>query len=149
MFKHLVKTKRKGTFATEREAWNNVKGEYAIIEPIDTETNPKNEATIIPETEIPEAALETEMPAALQVQATPRAYPHWENPATKPQQATPTHLKPKFEFKHRANVVTTMPGQILNTEVRFDMYSNPFIVPEPNTGFVQYLNPTQANEEPK
>ena len=52
----------------EREAWNNAKGEYATIEPIDTETNPKNEATIIPETEIPEAALETEMPAALQVQ---------------------------------------------------------------------------------
>jgi hypothetical protein len=42
-----------------------------------------------------------------------------------------------------------VPGQILNTEVRFDMYSNPFIVPEPNTGFVQYLNPTQANEESK
>jgi hypothetical protein len=68
MFKHLVKTKRKGTFATEREAWNNVKRECAIIEPTDTETNPKNETTIIPETEIPEAVQETETLAALQVQ---------------------------------------------------------------------------------
>ena len=45
--------------------------------------NPKNEATTIPETEIPEAALETEMPAALQVQhpePTPTAKIQQRNP---------------------------------------------------------------------
>ena len=72
--------------------------------------------------------------------AQPRAYPHWERPATVPASTVPTHRRKKFEFNHRVNVATREPGQILS-EVKMDMYGNPFIVPDAASGFVQYLQP--------
>jgi hypothetical protein len=72
--------------------------------------------------------------------AQPRAYPHWENKATVPASNAPTHRRKKFEFKHRVNVATREPGQILS-EVKMDMYGNSFIVPDPTSGYVQYLQP--------
>jgi hypothetical protein len=70
----------------------------------------------------------------------PRSYPNWENKATVPASTVPTHRRNKFEFKHRVNVATREPGQIIS-EVKIDMYGNPFIIPDAASGFVQYLQP--------
>ena len=70
----------------------------------------------------------------------PRPYPNWDNKATVPASTVPTHRRKKFEFNHRVNVATREPGQILS-EVKMDLYGNPFIVPDPTSGYVQYLQP--------
>ena len=72
--------------------------------------------------------------------AQPRSYPNWENKATVPAPTVPTHRRNKFEFKHRVNVATREPGQIIS-EVKIDMYGNAFIIPDAASGFVQYLQP--------
>ena len=72
--------------------------------------------------------------------AQPRPYPNWENKATVPASTAPTHRRKKFEFNHRVNVATREPGQTIS-EVKIDMYGNPFIVPDAASGYVQYLQP--------
>jgi hypothetical protein len=73
--------------------------------------------------------------------AQPRSYPNWEKPASVSAPTVPNHRRKKFEFTHRANAVTMVPGETISNEVKLDMYGNPFIVPEPASGFVQYLQP--------
>jgi hypothetical protein len=53
----------------------------------------------------------------------------------------PTHRRKNFEFKHRANAATLIPGETISNEVKLDMYGNPFIVPDAASGCVQYRQP--------
>ena len=73
--------------------------------------------------------------------AQPKSYPNWDNSATVPARNVPMHRRKNFEFQHRANAATLIPGETISNEVKLDMYGNPFIVPEPTSGFVQYLQP--------
>ena len=71
--------------------------------------------------------------------AKPKSYPNWDKPATVPARNVPMHRRKNFEFQHRANAATLIPGETISNEVKLDMYGNPFIVPDATSGYVQYL----------
>ena len=73
--------------------------------------------------------------------AQPKSYPNWDNSATVPARNVPMHRRKNFEFQHRANAATLIPGETISNEVKLDMYGNPFIVPDAASGYVQYLQP--------
>jgi len=104
--------------------------------------NPKTVTAANPTTEpVIEVAQEREMQDTPQQPSRNPTPTGWDNSATVPARNVPMHRRKNFEFQHRANAATLIPGEIISNEVKLDMYDNPFIVPEPTSGYVQYLQP--------